>query len=538
VSLNYSRRAVALIHTEQWLVEGIKSCILPRLLADEFSMRTLKALCEISYFVAIRREYYSAELRNIVGECLQVLWDDGALLSHARHNLAHSNLWLPLLFACRNFLSIEYADADIAKIVSLSLSQTKERIPFRDADLFHAADMLDRTGSSGNEMARSLERGCLRKGSTLNTIADSDAYAITHTVFYATDFGRKSWPTYLCDQEQLRKSLLSLAYSKTNISNLDLRGEFALCFYFLKLNSEYKNECAYLQASVNSDGSWSGPVDFTEKLKDEHLHQEQFKFFTDYHTTLVCFEALTQSGTDNQLTHNLDTRLPVVRRVRPDKSLRAIVLAYSKLAAGTFIDHDIIAQCSQESLEETVEFLLNAVLSGANIQQFDISELVRDNTALKEQNFVSNVAILILRLRPNSSHGNEAFKGKHEEITLSSINPVIGYSELIGLIANNDIEKLDSSLLTVLIENSVYASLGQGEIRNAVRLAVLGFHVFQCNFAQEIHECISTYDSATVGFGFLTCSSEYSRSISTEMEIASLQFDILRNQTISFRSEA
>jgi hypothetical protein len=84
---------------DAWLAAGLSSALQPAL-RDGTSLRGLKAICEIAFFVATRLRRYDPILVQAVDDCLAQVLDGGRLLGMARHNIQHANLFLPLLYAC------------------------------------------------------------------------------------------------------------------------------------------------------------------------------------------------------------------------------------------------------------------------------------------------------------------------------------------------------------------------------------------------------------------------------------------------------
>ena len=147
---------------DAWLAAGLSSALQPAL-RDGTSLRGLKAICEIAFFVATRLRRYDPILVQAVDDCLAQVLDGGRLLGMARHNIQHANLFLPLLYACfRRGLLDRRSVADVRLLADLALAQTMERIPFRSVDLLHVCWKLTGRRTLFAAMNDAARRGCLR----------------------------------------------------------------------------------------------------------------------------------------------------------------------------------------------------------------------------------------------------------------------------------------------------------------------------------------------------------------------------------------
>jgi hypothetical protein len=124
-----------------------------------------------------------------------------------------------------------YYDFVVRRAVHARLHQAAERIPFRDLDamwLLH--------GYAPEAFDISFE--AVAYGSILSAEASpfyltrTDGYAITHTVFYLTDFGRQPLPAAI-HRPRLRQLLEETIAWNLLAGDLDLLGELLLCAWQL-----------------------------------------------------------------------------------------------------------------------------------------------------------------------------------------------------------------------------------------------------------------------------------------------------------------
>lgn len=336
---------------DAWLAAGVEETLYDALLENPSSLRYLKAICEIAFFICVRPDTYSDRLVRASDKVLGSVWADGQLLCLTRHNLQHANLFLPLLFACRLRLNLTTRQlVDIQHVTRLAMAFTKERIPFRDLDLRYVYWKITGDVKAKDSMYDFASRGCLRELASPSLVSYDDDYAITHTIFYLTDFGADPWPVRagIAQREAVDGILEALRIYPKNQKNLDLRGEFLLSRRYLRTEfSVVRTELQSIAAAQNAEGWWDGPVDLSAKLREEEIPANYWKFMLNYHTTLVCREAVAAWSvktcsatlrpsilpTDKLESANLSTIvLPSV--TRDVESLRELQRSYESILLG------------------------------------------------------------------------------------------------------------------------------------------------------------------------------------------------------------
>lgn len=284
--------------SERWLSSGAA-----RWLADldsdtsEIYPRKLKALCEIAFLEYLVTRRPSDTIRRALVPALRTLWTGGELLTLWRYNLVHANLFMPLSAAAVQAIgqTAEQA-ADLRTLAELTRRQRKERLPFRTLDLLHGLYAVTRNDAFLSQTARAAESGCLGHLAFVHDFDLADDYALTHTVFYVTDFGRRPWPPTLAHLDVVSAVLDLLSTRAERDHNLDLLAEYLLARQMLGLRGgRARRESDLLSAAQQESGYWPGPADLVETLQKEEMSPQEVEFFIHYHTTLVAREALLRA---------------------------------------------------------------------------------------------------------------------------------------------------------------------------------------------------------------------------------------------------
>lgn len=302
----------AILAADEWLVSGLKSWFsgfsgVPGLML----IRKLKAICEIAFLEYVVSPVPSNPVRASLKPILRDLLQDPFFWSLARYEVEHANLFLPLIYAGfqanPDLLEDPVRQRELDRLVDIMEQHAKERLPFRILDLYHGLYSLTGRKKYHKEILEIARFGCLGSIEQLHDIAPSDEYAITHTIFYVTDFGKYKWPSHLAPVSVIAQILDALADRAFRKDNLDLLGEYVLCRELLGISSaRQEKEVAFLSREFDPKGFWRGPADLRGVLLKEGFVEEQMEFFENYHTTIVVQEALRR-----YLHGNLSNRTPL-----------------------------------------------------------------------------------------------------------------------------------------------------------------------------------------------------------------------------------
>ncbi|MCR8578289.1 DUF6895 family protein [Streptomyces sp. Isolate_219] len=182
-----------------------------------------------------------------------------------------------------------------------------ERVPYRQLDLLHTLELCDvpHTLPAVDDV---LPFTLLCNRPNVLKLTDRDIYAITHTIFYATDFGLREprWPGDF-DPAAVVELLEALLVLTLGQQNADLVGELLCCLLCLGVrdSEEGRRAWEFLTAVQEADGRVNGPPGVVHPGladgDDAYRH-----WATGYHTTIVA-----------ALAALLDRSPKVVRRPRP-----------------------------------------------------------------------------------------------------------------------------------------------------------------------------------------------------------------------------
>lgn len=143
----------------------------------------------------------------------------------------------------------------------------------------------------------------LAKRPSLYPLTTADAYTVTHTIFFLTDFGRAGATCFsAADEAYFRVALPRLLEFYLRRGNWDLSAELLLTLRGLGLDQlpVYQQGWVLMLISQNEDGSFAGPV--TEEMEgfgetasgsadgsgdDGDADQGWVSFRDNYHTTLA-----------------------------------------------------------------------------------------------------------------------------------------------------------------------------------------------------------------------------------------------------------
>ncbi|RMC46720.1 hypothetical protein [Lactobacillus sp. ESL0230] len=190
----------------------------------------------------------------------------------------------------KNYLNRTYKERErFQKIVSSDFELLARKTPYRILD--SAYSMTKAEINNNAEDIDLLYNLTVLSNENFNYLylSDNSAYSVTHTIFYATDMGRKhpSYLNYPFIFRTLRKMIIF--YSMQN--NVDIMGECVLGMSYLTGNNNTFNEqdwnlILFALNCIRNRQSKSGFIHSPSDNKEEQLTKEEL-FFDNYHTTLV-----------------------------------------------------------------------------------------------------------------------------------------------------------------------------------------------------------------------------------------------------------
>lgn len=173
---------------------------------------------------------------------------------------------------------------DFAHVVEQCLATgyatAAERLPYRRMDLLHFLLISGLDPAAGAKLDESYLSTLLAQSPNVVELNDSDVYAITHALFYLTDFGQRP-ATTTAEVPGILEALLRLAIAERNA---DLAGELLCCAlpYGLANTAAGWTLLADMQ---QPDGSLPGPAGVVRSAPTDP--PGYFAWKQAYHTTIV-----------------------------------------------------------------------------------------------------------------------------------------------------------------------------------------------------------------------------------------------------------
>ncbi len=382
-------------NTEEWLVRGISRI---SVIVDDDEKRTLrriKAIVELLFWeLYVVRTPSTCLLKELIeslsqanrnGELAYFFWKHTETDTLARVCLG---MMIELGIASR-------ADPIIRSTLFLLDHSYHEQLPFRSLDVEHARWKFFTKGRKPSAFFIAAKRF---SGDRIpRTI--SDEYALTHTIFYLTDFGAD--PELLSQKSPgLRERIFSLCAEALNTNNLDILSEHILCIEFLGGDfvdhDVYANE---LLSRVHSEGYWPGPLALDEELRTEGFNDGEATFFENYHTTLLARDVLQRISLAKNYALSDCSLEPHLRVARHHRCLPGFAAKRSSATSGMRKDADRQAYIKLLSHGSIDEDLVIQHLMRPGCIQFSLLGLARRSHRACSKKPVSDFPNLCIALR-------------------------------------------------------------------------------------------------------------------------------------------
>ncbi|MFI1167017.1 DUF6895 family protein [Streptomyces sp. NPDC020801] len=264
----------------------------PRNAQPDTVLFTRKALIETAFLAGLRARLDDAPLDGDYAAILEQVEDVASQPSY-REMIARDETALLLYagtYAALRLCGRE--DPEFRRIIQQSVdggyAAVFERVPYRQLDLLHTLYLCG-IEHDLPAMDTVLPFTLLCRRPDVLKLADRDIYAITHTIFYATDFGRREpvWPRGYSPggAAEVLEALLVLAEAR---ANADLVGELLCCLYCLGVNDSEAAEraWAFLESVQEDNGRVNGPEGIIHPGLDSG--DDAFRHWAEgYHTTIV-----------------------------------------------------------------------------------------------------------------------------------------------------------------------------------------------------------------------------------------------------------
>ena len=300
----------ALARADRWLYEQGRIAL--RRICDTSAdavLRSVKARTEIVFWW----RYVSPDLNSRYNVALLTQMernDLGFLLSIFRHNPELSSLFFALFFPLKGRLT-ELEQHDVNLLADYLLSYPRERTLFRTLDHCHSTSLFFGEKWPGDTARSLLRESCLPLSGNI-LIQDEDlSYAVTHTFFYATDFGKDLTLLGEFPDAPFAEFLGYLARTAIAAGDTDILSELLLCLMFIgETRSIDADALDYLIASQSGQGFWPATRAVVDAVQADGMPDEQVTFFAHYHTTMLARDVLARQLSTASARRKAAGRLP------------------------------------------------------------------------------------------------------------------------------------------------------------------------------------------------------------------------------------
>lgn len=262
---------------------------------DKFEF-CVKVLAELAFVMS--RPKYLSDTSGIRSDLSRRMFDAYTRTGFQAFLLQHLGK-LPGLSLTASLQTMGYVDRTFLRRIELCDLPTTitsgEYAPAMFMDIAHSA-MACGLPWSGPSLPDLLERSLLNATPDVTWASDSEYYAITHAVFFATDFGRApaAVPSHISRYVDAVFDLI--CFELVSRTNWDLLGEFLMCVYYLDLppRPAFDDYLEMFMASQCPDGSFQNGVSADGET-------EWSVFLEKYHTTFVAL--LTMAAREDRPRH-------------------------------------------------------------------------------------------------------------------------------------------------------------------------------------------------------------------------------------------
>ncbi|HWJ09877.1 MAG TPA: hypothetical protein VNS46_10900, partial [Nocardioides sp.] len=263
----------------------------PARAAPDTALFSRKALVEVALLVGLRARL-DGPLDATYTRLLDVLVDVAARPSYRelvrrdrRALLLYAGTYAALRLCDREDADLRHA---LEATVGGRYATAFERVPYRHLDLLHTLELAGIDAHApGYEQV--LPMTLLVADPNVWELSVSDLYAITHAVFYVTDFGQRevAWPKGVTTGTVTDLLLGCLAVARAR-EDADLVGELLMCLTCVRapVGDFEASARAWLRSWQEPDGRLEGPPGVIPRRLTE-ADEEWGSWATAYHTTIV-----------------------------------------------------------------------------------------------------------------------------------------------------------------------------------------------------------------------------------------------------------
>jgi hypothetical protein len=217
------------------------------------------------------------------------------LLSFFRHNIEARSLFFSLYGILKPILPDGALKRDWDRLASFLATIPRETTIFRRLDFLHGRFVAGQIPWPTAAFRTLFSHSCLATSDRFDFILVQDLYAVTHTAFYLSDFGRRRPPVSNAALRRVAEKLALIEAYCQKISDIDILCEVVLARTFWAGEPVSSLAQELLIRTQLSDGSWPAPPDVVEAVKADGFDGCALGFYTKYHATLLARDVLARS---------------------------------------------------------------------------------------------------------------------------------------------------------------------------------------------------------------------------------------------------
>jgi hypothetical protein len=327
--------------------------------------------------------------------------------------------------------------------------------------------------------------------------------------------------------------------------NLDLRGEFLLARRYLHADIEpVQLELDAISQAQKLEGWWEGPVDLSEKMREEGVPAKYWSFFLNYHTTLVCREAVSAwnamvatyvAPAKLELKESLSEAQPGAIHDSSFVSARScshLQRCYHGMLRGDMAISPASCLLDPVTVTRAADwFLLRSVLVGRGVA---LDPTALDFIDVPVATLWSNLRLARIGLTlAVAAQGQDALHTHQQRFStlLSSVYPramsALSLDEacLISLACMGDaVPPRDKRYMFQALELALYRWMGAHDIPAAVQVALFMSLAGVRVDSRGLSTFVSSYQAVSMPFGYLAPEDELSHLSSARLRIAFCQY--------------
>lgn len=261
-------------------------------------MGDLKAMCELLFLCSLKKESNPSGLPRDYRMIVESLYNNVFCKPAYQELIIRRPDTILHMLAYISFRACGYEHAwyrqRLERVLATGYPLQIERLPHRNMDL---SLMIEKGGFDipFPSPESFFEQTLLARHPNIYYLNEADVYAITHTIFYYTDFKQRGNMLPSSDHHYLKKALPSLLAFYIRQGNWDLVGELLICLIILDISSDVFISELYdlgwncFLGAQDAEGWIRGPQFLPEEYARITAAEDkaEYAFAKNYHTTIV-----------------------------------------------------------------------------------------------------------------------------------------------------------------------------------------------------------------------------------------------------------